>query len=203
MKYWVLISQIRKPISGIEAFPLDLVIFRINQDTYELQGIPQRIYSKVQTAPINSTQFVSNAHVRLFSIEVPDEEAVPTAKQLTREWLQLEAFLSDLAKLKERVACLSVGWFPWTVSKARDIQSKIEFTLAEIKGMVQQHGVADAQVVERVESIQQLVDEIEREAKRQQGKIESRSHWMNLIYFILGLVIGYILSILPSVRVSE
>lgn len=200
MKYWILISQRQEPISGITLFPLDLMIFRVNQDTYELQSRPEHIYAKVQeSVAFNNNELVLKAHSHLFDIEVPDEEAVPTAKQLAREWLQLQAFSTDLADLKQRAKSLSVGWLPWTVIKAQRIRSKINITLAEIKGMVQQFGIEDTQVMKQVPSVQQLLDETEMEMKRRQGEIESRSNFLGFMYFLLGVLLTVALFLISGV----
>lgn len=199
MKYTVVVSDNPQSVPGIQCFPLELGVTRLDFTEYELKGESRSVYVKIlKPGATDGLQHPSDAQWYIADVDLPDDTWARSVEELAQQWLQLKASSEDLARLKEKTESLSPGWFPWTVNKALDNLSKTRAALTQIRQVVA--GLdTNSKWRSDVSDMLSLVESLKEQNEAHCGIVQARKAKVDLsITVIIGAmtVAGIVLAIL-------
>ena len=198
MRYWLVFSESEEVVAGIKGLRCDFSNLRVNEDTYELEQRKKSIYIKLIGADsAGSSPPLIGPCSNVIDIQLTEGTEVASAKQFTEQWLQLEAFLSDLTTLGKGMPHMPIGNNPLSLGRSISSLSRVKATLAEIKSRVGTYsGPVSPQIDKKVLSIGGLVGSIDGALERKYWDIQSRYLRVNFIFALVGIFIGFGLSLL-------
>jgi hypothetical protein len=188
MKYKLLVSDIAEPIAGIPpSLRLELPIIRLDTTALVLNNGHHSTYVKVLKAGnVADAQAISDVHLRIFDVDLPDDKWAPMVKEIVRKWVQIEAYSADLTILQQKVTHTSVSIVPWTLRKSLRDLSRVRSALAEITGMVREVST-EARWQSPVSNALILAESVKERLEAKSEAINARSTLLNYLLWIIAL----------------
>jgi len=187
MKYKLLVSDIAEPIGGIRSFHLRFPVVRLDTTTFVLNNEHQSTYVKVlKPGSVDDTQAVSDGHLYIFDVDLPDDAWAPMVEELVRKWVQIETCSTDLTKLQQKITDTSVSVLPWTLSRSLRDLSKVRSALAEITGMMREVST-EVTWKSHISKILNLADSVKERLEAKYGIVDARRNFLDYILWIVAL----------------
>lgn len=187
MKYKLLVSDIAEPVVGIRSFHLRFPVVRLDTTAFVLNNEHQSTYVKVlKPGSVDDTQAVSDAHLHIFDVDLPDDMWAPMVEELVRKWVQIETCSTDLTKLQKKITDTSVSILPWTLSRSLRDLSKVRSALAEITGMMREVSTEVAWQ-SHVSNILNLADSVKERLEAKYAIVDARRNLLDYILWIVAL----------------
>lgn len=187
MKYKLLVSDIAEPIVGIRSFHLKLPVIRLDTAAFVLNNEHYSTYVKVlKPGSVDDTQAISDAHLRIFDVDLPDDKWAPMVEELVRKWVQIEAYSADLTILQQKITDTRVSILPWTLSRSLRDLSKVRSALAEITGMMKEVS-AEVAWQSHVSNTLNLADSVKERLEAKYEIINARRTLLDYILWIVAL----------------